>query len=376
MKITIATGPTFPIPTQRGGAVQRLWEVLAEEFVARRHEVTIFARSYPGQPSHEVIRGIRFVRWGGYDQSTSIKTDLVRCLFYALRASCRIPAADIVVTNDFWTPAVLPLLRPRAGRIIVNANRFPKGQYQLYGRVAALAAASGPVARAIIREVPQLAARTAVVPNCIAPAFLRPVAERRVTSKVRVLFVGRLHPEKGLRLLADGLRELARRGAADWECVLIGPWAEAAGGGGAGFREEIQRRLQGLPVRFEEPVYDPAQLVASYDAADIFIYPSQAELGESFGIAPLEAMARGTVTVVSDLDVFRDYLQPGVNGELFDHRSAEAAGTLARTLRGLIDSPQRRAGLAVAGRSTAEKFSPSAVAEIYISLFRQLLPPS
>jgi glycosyltransferase involved in cell wall biosynthesis len=79
---------------------------------------------------------------------------------------------------------------------------------------------------------------------------------------------------------------------------------------------------------------------------------------------------------VSDLDVFRDYLQPGVNGELFDHRSAEAAGTLARTLRGLIDSPQRRAGLAVAGRSTAEKFSPSAVAEIYISLFRQLLPPS
>lgn len=374
MKITIATGPTFPVPTQRGGAVQRLWEVLADEFVARGHEVTIFARSYPGQASDEVIRGIRFVRWGGYDQSTSIRKDLVRCLLYAMRASRRVPAADIVVTNDFWTPAVLPLLHPSAGRVVVNANRFPKGQYQLYGRVAALAAASGPVARAIIREVPRLAAKTTVVPNCIAPVFLRPVGERKIDSKVRILFVGRLHPEKGLQLLADALRELARRGGADWDGVLVGPWAEEAGGGGAVFREELRRRLEGLPVRFEEPLYDPAELVASYDAADIFLYPSQAERGESFGIAPLEAMARGAVTVVSDLEVFRDYLQPGINGEVYDHRNPDAAAALGQALRDLIDAPQRRATLAAAGRATAEKFSPSAIAEIYIRLFLQLLP--
>ena len=66
MKITIATGPIFPVPAVRGGAVQRLWEGLAREFAKRGHEVTIFAREFPGQATEETVDGIRYVRRGGY----------------------------------------------------------------------------------------------------------------------------------------------------------------------------------------------------------------------------------------------------------------------------------------------------------------------
>jgi hypothetical protein len=100
MKITIATGPIFPVPAVRGGAVQRLWEGVAREFAKRGHEVTIFAREFPGQATEETVDGIRYVRRGGYEQSTSIKRDLVQCLLYALKTARHVPPGDVVVTGD------------------------------------------------------------------------------------------------------------------------------------------------------------------------------------------------------------------------------------------------------------------------------------
>jgi glycosyltransferase involved in cell wall biosynthesis len=316
------------------------------------------------------------LRYGGYDQSNSIKRDLVRCLLYALRASPRLPAADIVVTNDFWTPAVLPRLRPSVGRIVANANRFPKGQFWLYGKVAAFAAASASVAGAIVNEQPRWRDRVEVVPNALDDAFLQaaPTKEaRRASGKVRVLFAGRLHPEKGLSLLARSLGRLRHEGVAGWECVVVGPLAERDGGGGEAYGRELRSMTQSLPVRFEPPVFEPAALARMYAEADIFVYPSLAEQGESFGLAPLEAMAGGAAAVVSDLAVFRDYLDPDVNGMAFDHRAVDPAESLAGALRCLIEDPDRREQIARAGRGTAGKFSLATVADKYLGLFRRVM---
>ena len=155
--------------------------------------------------------------------------------------------------------------------------------------------------------------------------------------------------------------------------MLVGPVRESEGGGGGAFAEELKRQVEGLPVRFEAPVYDPAALAKIYDRADVFVYPSLAETGESFGIAPLEAMARGVVPVVSDLAVFREYLDMGVNGVVFDHRSKDAAENLAAALRELMRDLDRRGQMAVAARTKAEKFSTAAIAERYLKLFAETL---
>jgi glycosyltransferase involved in cell wall biosynthesis len=434
MKITIATGPIFPVPAVRGGAVQRLWEGLAREFVKRGHEVTIFAREFPGQAKDEVVDGIRFVRRGGYAQSTSIKRDLVQCLIYALKTARHVPPGDVVVTNDFWMPAVLPWLQPSVGKVVVNANRFPKKQYWLYSKCAAFAAVSGAVASALREQTPSAASRVAIVPNAVDEVFLeetkrlrdqetkRPKDEESKRPKddgtngqpslrtadgpkanglrgnqliqetggglgVRILYVGRIHPEKGLGLLAEALRLLADRDqrpkdqktnrlsaeAADWECVLVGPVAQGEGGGGEAFAAKLKRQLQGLPVRLEAPVFDPEALAKIYDEADVFVYPSVAETGESFGIAPLEAMARGVVPVVSDLAVFRDYLEPGVNGMVFDHRNGKGPANLARVLDELVADADKRRRLGAAARTTVERFSPAAIADKYLQLFEKVV---
>ena len=394
MKITIATGPIFPVPAVRGGAVQRLWEGLAREFAKRGHEVTIFAREFPGQATEETVDGIRYVRRGGYAQSTSIKRDLVQCLLYALKTARHVPPGDVVVTNDFWMPAVLPWLTPSVVKVIPCLQRFPKNQGRLYNKCAALAAVSRAVADAVKVQSPAVAGKVVVVPNAIDEVFLEEIkrpkdkeikrleAESGQRKPVKILYVGRIHPEKGLELLADALRLLAARDQktkrpkdeeTEWECVLLGPVKQNEGGGGEAFAEELKSQLEGLPVRFEAPVYDPVALAKNYEEADVFVYPSVAETGEAMPLAPVEAMARGVVPVVSDLSAFREYLVPGNNGAVFTHRGPDAAASLATVLSELVADAELRTKLGAEARATAERFSTAVIADKYLQLFKKVV---
>jgi len=192
---------------------------LAREFVKRGHEVTIFAREFPGQAREETVDGIRYLRRGGYEQSTSIKRDLAQCLLYALKTARHVPAADIVVTNDFWMPAILPWMKPSAGKVVPCLQRFPKSQGRLYGKCAALAAVSQAVADAVKAQSPSVADKVFVVPNAIDEAFLEKSVERGALSGEKSEETGDGRQETGgpsthgetaeLRHTADGRRQMA-----------------------------------------------------------------------------------------------------------------------------------------------------------------------
>jgi glycosyltransferase involved in cell wall biosynthesis len=148
--------------------------------------------------------------------------------------------------------------------------------------------------------------------------------------------------------------------------------AAAEGGGGEEYVSRIRRMAEGLPVVFTAPVYGAKELARVYDRADIFVYPSLAERGESFGLAPLEAMARGVVPVVSALGVFGEYLRNGENGFVFDHRDHSRSEHLARALAALVDSPETRMDVATKARETSLRFAPAAVVGKYLDVFRQI----
>ena len=115
------------------------------------------------------------------------------------------------------------------------------------------------------------------------------------------------------------------------------------------------------------------ELVRQYREASVFVYPSVAEKGETFGLAPLEAMALGCATVVSGLECFRDFLVDGETGLMFDHRVARPEEALCTQLRRLAGDDKLRARLAHGGYDTARRFTRERVAALYLEDFESLL---
>lgn len=347
----------------------RLWQGLAENFVTRGHRVTIICRNWKGMPEKETIRGVQFLRSGGFPQSTNILLDLLKDAVYAIQTVLKLPDADILVTNDFWLPALTPRLNSRAGQVVVSVNRFPKKQMFLYKDTARLAAPSSAVQVAILQQNPSLEPQVCVIPNPIDITNFFPSDTRKPHQ---ILYVGRLHPEKGVELLVEAFSRLQPQ-YPELSLRIVGPWKDNQGGGGETYLNKLKKMANGLQVDFTEPIFEADELAAVYRSAGIFCYPSTAELGEAFGVAPLEAMASGLPVVVSDLMCFKDYLEEGVNGFSFDHRSKEAVNNLAmRLIQALESAEQLRSGAIY----TAQRFSYASIAKQYLEEFEKILETS
>ncbi len=369
MKITILQGAFLPVPALRGGAVEKMWFALGPEFAARGHEVTHVSRRCDELPASETIAEVRHVRVRGYDRPEKLAHSLVLDLFYTLRAARSMPAADVVVTNTFWAPIVLPR---RCGAVYVDVQRMPKGQMKRYGRAARLRANSSAVVQAILAEAPAAAPRVKMIPNPLPFTNERPVEWDRKTKTV--LYAGRLHPEKGIELLLEAWRNArASRKLDDWKLELVGAVKSVEGGGGEAWSAELQRKFSAADVTWYPPIYDAAELYRAYERATVFVYPSLAEKGETFGVGPLEAMAWGAVPVVSDLACFRDFIEPGRNGWSFNHRGEGAAHALARALEQAAGQDTR----AVAARATRvrETHSNAGIAAEFVADFSSLAMP-
>jgi glycosyltransferase involved in cell wall biosynthesis len=373
VKITIIQGAFLPVPTRRGGAVEKIWFALGREFARRGHEVLHVSRHCDDLPAAETIDGVRHRRVRGHDAPLS-RWLLKGCdLLYTRRVAAQLPPADIVVTNTFWAPL---LLRARQhGLIWVHVQRYPQHQMRLYRRAAILQTVSRVIADAIIAQTPSVAPRVRIIPN---PLPTIAAAARDVARDPNlILFVGRVHPEKGLELLLRALQVL-RQSQPRARLRLVGPAEERYGGGGEQFLRELRALAAplGAAVTLAGPVFDEAELSAHYEEAAVFVYPSLAAKGEASPVAPLEAMAHGLPVVISDLACFDDLMPAaGACGQRFNHLAADAPVRLAATLGSLLArSPVETALTAAAARARAAQFSVARVADQYLAGFASLLP--
>ncbi|BDG09637.1 glycosyltransferase [Anaeromyxobacter paludicola] len=218
----------------------------------------------------------------------------------------------------------------------------------------------------------------AVIPNGVTPPAARPdrgafaarfpsVANRRL-----LLFLGRIHPKKGLPILVEAWARLAREAELareDWLLVVAGPdqlghAAEVAG-------RVAERGLQ-RSVLFTGPLFGEAKAEA-LTAADAFVLPSHSE---GFSMAVLEAMSLGLPVVVTRACNF-DVQALGA-GLVCDPEE----GSLSAALRDLVRLPPgERERLGARGREEVlRRYTWQEVAEQVHSVYRWSLgggaPPS
>lgn len=367
MRITIVTGAFLPVPPIMGGAVEKFWYAIGREFARQGHRVTHVSRVVPGLAARETSDGVEHVRVRGYDTPSKLWRLKLLDLFYSWRVRRILPAADILVTNTFW----LPLLASgsRFGRLYVHVARAPKGQMRFYGKAARLQTPSSVIAASVIREAPSLAEKVVVIPYAAPAHVLRkpPPMEARART---ILFVGRLHPEKGVHLLIEAFMQESEGALRDWKLEIIGPSDVAHGGGG----EEYGGELRGLAggserVIFRGPIFETEELERAYRGARLFVYPSLAETGETFGLAALEAMSHRCAVLVSNLGCFHDFVVEGETGCFFDHRAPVAARSLQEKMVQMLQDEPLLNRIADAGWRKADDYSPGRVAEQFLQDF-------
>lgn len=357
MRITIVTGFFLPVPPVIGGSTEKIWHRLATEFSAAGHDVTMVSRQWRGFPDREQVGGVTHLRIRGADHRRSLLINLLLDFWWGVRVATKLPPADVTICNTVTLPVWLRRLKPAAGRVAVVMARMPKGHGRFYGGVDLLLSLSAAVTDKLRAENPRLAPRIVPFPYPIDwslhAAAMAPEKQSvdamtsSATSRVLTIgYVGRIHPEKGLRLLLAAAERLLAKDLPAWQIEVIGPSATAQGGGGEMFLEALAADFGpalGHRLKFCDPVFDATKLATRYGAMDIFCYPSLAEKGETFGVAVAEAMAAGAAPVVSDLACFRELVRDGDTGLVFAHRAPGAEQRLADALARLLsDAPFRR----------------------------------
>jgi glycosyltransferase involved in cell wall biosynthesis len=381
MNITIVTGFFLPVPPVLGGATEKIWHRLATEFAAAGHSVTFVSRTWPGFAAREVVAGVRHIRVRGADHTRFLAVNLWHDFWWGVRVSRVLPPADVVICNSPTLPAWLGRVCPTAGRVVAVVARMPKGQGRAFNRVDLILALSEAVAASLRAENPQLASRIAPFPFPIDWALhARCAAQSSPPGPVTLGYIGRVHPEKGIRLLLAAAARLASRAELPaWRLEIIGPVSVPSGGGGEAFRDALVAEFGpalGPRLTFSGPEFDPEKLARRYGALDVFCYPSLADHGETFGVAVAEAMAAGCAPVVSRLACFQELVHDGETGLVFDHTAPDAEARLAMSLEQLITNPVRRQELASRAQASVQRFDFAECARTVLTDLGRLSTPA
>jgi phosphatidyl-myo-inositol alpha-mannosyltransferase len=190
---------------------------------------------------------------------------------------------------------------------------------------------------------------------------VEPFPEWRDPDRVNVLFVGRLDPRKGVQVLLDAMPEVIARTGGRARLLVVGD-SYLRGRFEASVTPAARAHVHFLG-------HVPSQdLPRWYATGDIFVSPALGH--ESFGIVLAEAMASGRVVVASDIPGYRSVVQPGVNGVVSPPGDVPA---LAAAIAALVEDPDRRAALALSGRTRALEFAWPHITDRIEAVYRDVL---
>jgi glycosyltransferase involved in cell wall biosynthesis len=361
-------------PRESGAERQCLAQ--GRELVRRGHSARVVTRFIPGLPEDDEIDGVRIHRWIHTSEIGPLfGVSYVRGVIRALRKLR--PQYDLIHTHqalwesiatglgrDFFRGAPV-LVQPASSGYYGEAEEMARTKGFWFLRKCSLrnpmfAAISADIERQWL-EMGVPADRMTRMASGVDADHFRPgpsAVEAMLPSRPRVVFTGRLHPQKNLDLLLKAWSSVATNRPGTLMLVGDGPDRIA-------LEEQAAQLGIGDRVHFAGSVADPAEHLR---AADVFVLPSVAE-GMSNSL--LEAMATGLPSLVSDIGGNRDLITENVTGRLIasDDRNAWVSALIS-----LIEHPESSRNLGAEARRVIERqYAMPVVVDRYLALYRRML---
>ncbi len=346
------------------------------ELVLRGHSAHVVTQVIRGLPRDEDVRGVHVHRW--VEPIPLGPLFAVTFVAGVIRALRRLrPGYDLIHTHQgLWEAISTGLGRGVLGSPPVLVQPASSGYY---GEAEELARTRGfPLLRRAILRNRAFAAISADIERQWLALGVSPGRMVRMASGVdaghfhpgavvdesglpprpRVIFTGRIHPQKNLGVLLEAWPAVARRTGASLMLVGQGPERD---------RLAEYARTLGVAdrVHFLGGVDDPADLLR---AADAFVLPSVAE-GMSNSL--LEAMATSLPCLASAIGGNTDLLRDGHDGLLVPPGDPSAWSS---ALLRVLENPSFARSLGAAARRRIEaEFSLTVVVDRYLALYRRML---
>jgi glycosyltransferase involved in cell wall biosynthesis len=407
---------------QTGSVTIVMWELAKR--VARHHEVVVFAPRAAGQSIEEVSRvGLRIRRiplaLRSFHKAMDLGTGALNLrtpyfasnLFfreYALSVAhwLRHEQPDIIHVQN--STQFLPLFHraaPKARLFLHVHDEFLSLLPEKVVRprlkdVSAVVTCSSFVTHRLQSQLPYLAGRIHTVGNGVDTKYFEATERTSEPGKFRILFVGRVSPEKGIHTLAAAFTRLA---SADEgvELDVVGPpgllpfnqirllsgdpqVARLKSFYGSGFWDRLDKQLlharssysSGIEASIPEPLRERVHfrgqlsrgtLRSAYQRAHVLAMPSVCM--EPFGLPLAEAMATGLPCIASRTGGMPDIVADNVTGLLVERGDVEALTNALRKLS--LDSDARDRMGREARRRAEEHFDWSVPAARLESLYQQ-----
>ena len=209
-------------------------------------------------------------------------------------------------------------------------------------RAAAVVAVSRPLGR-LAQELGADPSRVHWIPNGVDREEFHPRSRseaRRALGwdpgRPSVLFVGRLDPIKGVRLLLESVEELRRSGSPEVVCYLAGEGP---------MRGEVRRRV--VERGLERTVIllgsvPPDRLALCYAAADVLCLPSVSEGSPN---VVLESLATGTPVVAAEVGDVSELLEGGAGGIVVRERTGTGFARAIQSVLANASNPEATAAI-------------------------------
>ena len=368
MKILILIGPFASLSSESYGGVEKFWLTMGKKFNELGHKITFISKKINGDSKDKIIDKILFKRINGFLSTESKFSRFVLDFLYTIKAALVLPnEIDIIVTNTFWSPIILPFIVNKKTKIYVDVARMPKGQIFLYKYVARLRVNTNIVKKNIIKEVSsKLAKKIKVIPPSLP--FISPRNINLKNKKPLIVYLGRIHEEKGIELFINSLKKINLK---RWKVKIIGPWKINDGGSGLSYLNYLTNQITNKSITIENPI-SVKKIFKLYKQTAIFVYPSLAK-NETFGLSVAEFMSYGAVPIVSNLDCFKDYITHNYNGMIFNHEKHNSNLLLSNYLEKLIKNNKFRLKLSKKAFNINKTHSVNKIAQTLLSDFKNLI---
>jgi glycosyltransferase involved in cell wall biosynthesis len=413
MKIAFINHPlAFPVPPQRGSV--QIWAHAIGSRLARSSEVVAYCLR-GGFPQAERCDGVLYrrvllpnwaLRWKSLLNQTPvlwrIDSSSVESRWHqweyslAVGRDLRSQKCDVIhIMNLFHLVPVIRWFNPRS-RIVLHMhcqwlNRLdPALVAPRLAKVDLILGCSEYITERIRRAFPQYAGRCRTVFNGVDPGRFTPGPRRFRSSEAtrRILWAGRISPEKGLHVLLDAFAQVLQR-YPDAQLEIIGPEEQmpfevlltcddadrmaplAPFYDGRNYLSQLQERARSLDIadRVTFTGLTPhASLVERYRQATVLVNPS---FTETFGMTLVEAMSCGLPVIATRAGGMTEIIGNGDCGLLVEPGNVPG---LASAILRLLEDARLRESMGRAGRQRVlDHFSWDQVADAALAQYSELL---